>query len=64
MLEMALTQLVINIRYALMSLSLSQKLEKDISMPKRLFLSFGVSDEIFALVSTKKETIGARYFAD
>ncbi len=62
MLEMALTQLVINIRYALMSLSLSQKLDKNISIPKRLLIAFGNSDEIFALASTKKQTIGARYF--
>ena len=38
--EMALTQLTINLRYALMSLSLSQKLDSGMTLPHRLLLSF------------------------
>lgn len=48
--EMGVTTLVINLRYMLMSLSLSQKIEK---MPlwKRLVTAFGITDEIFAVAS-------------
>lgn len=49
--EMALTQLTINLRYALMSLSLSQKLEPSITTVQRCMIAFGNTDEIFALAS-------------
>lgn len=51
--EMALTQLVINIRYSLMGLSLSQKLDKSFTTPHRLLASFGITDEIFAVASAQ-----------
>ena len=59
--EMALTQLVINLRYALMSISLSQKLDSAFSTPKRMLASFGMTDEIFAVAASKEGCIGARY---
>ena len=59
--EMALTQLVINIRYSLMSLSLSQKLDSSVKVRERLAVSYGVTDEIFAVASSKPGTIGAHY---
>ncbi len=59
--EMALTQLVINIRYSLMSLSLSQKLSARFTIPHRLISSFGVTDEIFAVASGKEGEIEPRY---
>lgn len=46
--EMALTQLVINLRYALMALSLSQKLTPGFHTPQRLLAAYGITDEIFA----------------
>ncbi len=49
--EIALTQLIINLRYALMSLSLSQKLDKSFNLLNRLAVSFGITDEIFALAA-------------
>lgn len=49
--EMAITTFVINLRYMLMSLSLSQKIEK-MSLLKRLITAFGITDEIFAVAST------------
>lgn len=61
--EVALTQLVINIRYALMSLSLSQKLDPTVKTPGRLGISFGITDEIFAVASTKEGRVGKRYMA-
>lgn len=51
--EMILTQLIINSRYALMSLSLSQKLDSSFTTIKRLIASFGITDEIFAVASSQ-----------
>lgn len=53
--EMALTQLVINMRYALMSLSLSQKFARSVHTGHRLAIAYGITDEIFAVASSKKE---------
>ena len=47
--EMFLTQFVINLRYALMSLSLSQKVDASMSTAYRLILGFANTDEIFAV---------------
>lgn len=62
-LEMALTQLVINIRYSLMGLSLSQKLDDSFRTPQRLIISYGITDEIFAMAYSKagKLTPGYTY---
>ncbi len=60
-LEMVLTQLVINMRYALMSLSLSQKADKSFNMIHRLLVSFGITDEVFAVASGQEGDIGTRY---
>ena len=46
--EMAITTFVINLRYMLMSLSLSQKIGK-MSLAKRLITAFGITDEVFAV---------------
>lgn len=56
--ELGVTTLVINIRYMLMSLSLSQKIDSNMSFVKRALISYGVTDEIFAVASieTKKIT--------
>ncbi len=61
--EMALTQLVINLRYALMSISLSQKMHKSVSLLDRLWIAFGNTDEIFAVSSGKPGEIGKKYMA-
>lgn len=47
--EMALTQLIINLRYSLMSFSLSQKLRRDVPWVHRYLVAFGVTDEIFGI---------------
>lgn len=60
-LEMALTQLVINMRYALMSLSLSQKLDKGVSMLDRIIIAFCNTDEVFAVASAQKGEVGRWY---
>ena len=62
-LEIAVTTFVINIRYMLMSLSLSQKVEEKMSAGARAVLSFGITDEIFAVAMQEKGSVTAPYFA-
>lgn len=59
--EIALTQLVINIRYLLMSISLSQKLDDGCTLPHRFAISYAVTDEIFAVSSAKPNPVGYPY---
>ncbi len=59
--EMALTQLVINLRYALMSVSLSQKLHKSVTLLDRLLIAFGNTDEIFAVAAGQPKEVGKKY---
>lgn len=47
--EMAVTQLIINLRYCLMSFSLSQKLDSKTSLSQRFLVAFGITDEIFGI---------------
>ena len=55
--EMVLTQLVINSRYALMSLALSQRMGERIGLIPRLFIAFFNTDEIFALAMARQEPL-------
>ena len=48
-LEMAIVELTVNIRYAFMSLSLSQKVDEKFKGIYKWLLSFFITDEIFAL---------------
>ena len=59
--EIALAQLIINLRYSLMSLSLSQKLSKNYNLFQRLTTSFGVTDEVFAVASVKPGEVTPAY---
>lgn len=47
--ELALTTLLVNLRYLLMSMSLSQRLAPGTSTLGRLVVAYGVTDEIFAV---------------
>lgn len=60
-LELALTQFIINLRYALMSISLSQKCDETVRLRDRFFISFGNTDEVFAVASSKKAGVGRAY---
>lgn len=59
--EMIITQLVINIRYSLMGISLSQKLDKSFTTPHKLIASYGITDEIFAVASAQEEPLTPPY---
>lgn len=61
--ELALSQLVINSRYSLMSVSLAQKLSPNVSFPQKLFIAYGNTDEIFAVSASQNGDIGTRYMA-
>ena len=61
--EMAMTQFVINLRYSLMSISLSQKADKSFNIISRLLAGFGITDEIFAVAASKNRTISRYYMA-
>jgi predicted branched-subunit amino acid permease len=54
LLEITLTTFIINIRYMLMSLSLTQRIGKSVTLPERLLISFGVTDETFTVASMEE----------
>lgn len=60
-LEMAFTQLIINLRYCLMSCALSQKLSLDTPFFHRFFIAYGVTDEIFGISASLKEKLHPFY---
>lgn len=60
-LEMAITQLVINLRYLLMSCALSQKVSENLWFPHRFFISYFITDEIFGISSTVTENLNPWY---
>lgn len=61
--ELIMTTLVINIRYFLMSLSISQKVEEKMTMKQRFAISFGITDEIFAVGMQYPKALSAAYMA-
>ena len=63
LLEMALTQLVINLRYGLMSLALSQRLGHEVGTVQRCLMAFSNTDEIFAVAMGRQTPITPIYWA-
>ena len=55
--EMIVTQIVINSRYSLMSLALSQRMGERIGFFPRLFIAFFNTDEIFALAMARPKPL-------
>ena len=62
LIELAVTTLVINLRYALMSVSLSQKLGPSVRFLDRFWIAFVNTDEVFAVASAKEGSVGRKYF--
>lgn len=54
-------QLFINLRYALMSVSLSQKLDSKVRVIDRLLIAFGNTDEIFAVSVSQDNQVSKEY---
>ena len=61
-LAMIISQIVINLRYSLMGIALSQKADKSMTPLLRILLAYGITDEIFGVAVSKKNEFGARYF--
>ena len=59
--EMIAAQFVINLRYSLMGIALTQKLSSDFSFLKRLVASFGITDEVFVMAASEKGEITPKY---
>lgn len=60
-LEMVLTETIINLRYSLMGIALTQKLARFPTL-HRLLAAFGITDEIFAVAIAEPGAIGPRFF--
>ena len=60
-LEVALTELIVNARYLLMSCALSQKLSPDTSVLHRILVAFDVTDEIFGISVSVSGTLNPFY---
>ena len=61
LIELAVSMFVINLRYALMSVSLSQKLGKSVRMADRFLIAFVNTEEVFAVASAKPGLVGRLY---
>jgi len=59
--EMILAQFVINLRYSLMAIALSQKLHGSFTLIHRFFAAFGITDEAFVMAASEKEAITPSY---
>ena len=60
-LELALTELVINLRYALMSVTLSQKLDRSVTLADRFAIAFVNTDEVFAVSTAQSGLVSRGY---
>jgi len=61
LMELAVTQLIINLRYCLMSASLSQKLDPQKPFFHRFLVAYGVTDEIFGVSSSVEGRLNPFY---
>ena len=61
LIEMAVSQIGINLRYALMSVSLSQKFGKSIRLFDRFLIAFVNTDEVFGVASSKNGNVERSY---
>ena len=60
--ELIITTFVINLRYFLMSLSLSQKVAPDMPFYKRAVMAYCITDEVFALASMEPDEVSFPFF--
>ncbi len=59
--ELAITTLIINMRYFLMSLSVSQKVDSKMTLWQRFLVAFGITDEVFAVSMQRESSLTASY---
>lgn len=60
--ELIISMIVINCRYMLMSTALSQKIEKNTALWKKLIMSFAITDENFTVAMVKVDTVTFQYY--
>lgn len=60
--ELIITTFVINLRYFLMSLSLSQKVNPELPFYKRAIMAYCITDEVFALAAMEPEEVNFQFF--
>ena len=61
LIELASTQVIINLRYALMSVSLSQKMDKSVRLSDRFLIAFVNTDEVFAVSAVQPHGVSRSY---
>lgn len=61
LIELAMTQFIINVRYSLMSVSLSQKFDRSIRLKDRFLIAFVNTDEIFGVASSQPKKLSRQY---
>ena len=61
LMEMVISQVVINLRYSLMSITLSQKVDGSVKGVRRFIFPYNVTDEIFG-VSSARASVSYRYW--
>lgn len=59
--EIAVTTFVINIRYMLMSLAISQRVDPLMNMLERFAVAFGITDEVFAVAAGQSGILKTSY---
>ena len=60
-LEMILTQFIINLRYGLMSMALSQKIDEHMPLWRKMVIAFANTDEIFAVAIGHQKSLSFQY---
>lgn len=60
--EIIIATFLLNLRHFLMTGTLSQRLEENVSGPWRALLAFGVTDETFSISALNKEETLSKYF--
>lgn len=59
--EMIATQAVVNSRYLLMSCAMSQRLKPSVSIPQRMLLALGLTDELFGMAIARPGWVEPSY---
>ena len=60
--ELVLSQIIINLRYSIMSIAIGQKMSEKSTLWNRLSMAFMVTDEIFAVSCAGRKEITPKYF--
>ncbi len=59
--ELISVQFILNLRYSLMSVTLSQHMAPEMNTPRRMLFSFVITDEVFAVAASRKTQLVKDY---